>query len=71
MQCRYRIGETYWASNPRAGHNKQSCGVLIGWTADCKAILQNKRWGNIYATIKNLDEHNGKEIHHDNRRYDC
>ena len=57
-QCRYRIGETYWAANPEAGRNAQSPGILTGWTADGKAILQNKRWGRIYATVRNLDEHN-------------
>ena len=56
---------------PKAGHNKQSCRVLIGWTADCKAILYNKRYGNIYATIKNLNEHNQRVNCHDNRRNDC
>ena len=70
MQGKYRIGETYWAKNPMAGRNKQSCGVLIGWTADCKAILYNKRWGNIYATIKNLDEHNGGTTKRPDRLYD-
>ena len=55
---KYIIGETYWAKNPKAGHNKQSCGVLTGWTTDGKAILENKRWGNIYATIENLNEQN-------------
>ena len=57
-QCRYRIGETYWATNPEAGRNAQSPSILTGWTADGKAILQNKRWGRIYATVRNLDEHN-------------
>ena len=55
---KYRIGETYWATNPKAGHNMQSNGVLVGWTADNKAILENKRWGTFYATIQNLNEHN-------------
>jgi hypothetical protein len=55
---KYVIGQTYWATNPKAGHNKQSCGVLVGWTADGKAILENKRWGTILATFKNLNEHN-------------
>lgn len=57
-RCKYVIGQTYWATNPKAGHNKQSCGVLVGWTADSKAILENKRWGTILATFKNLNEHN-------------
>lgn len=54
----YKIGETYYASNPKAGRGIQSCGELIGWKDDNTAILWNKRWGKIYATIKNLDEHN-------------
>ena len=58
MNEKYIIGEAYWAKNPMAGRNKQSCGTLIGWTEDGKAILYNKRWGNIYATIENLDSHN-------------
>lgn len=55
VKSKYEIGKIYWASNPRAGHNKQSCGVLIGWTKDGKAVLQNKRWGEFHATIENLD----------------
>ena len=55
---KYIIGETYWASNKAAGKNIQSCGELIGWTKDGMAILYNKRWGRIYATIENLDQHN-------------
>ena len=55
---KYRIGETYWAKNPKAGRNTQSCGILVGWTGDGKAILENKRWGTIYATIANLNKHN-------------
>ncbi len=55
---KYKIGEVYWASNERAGRNMQSCGELIGWTEDGLAILWNKKWGRIYATVKNLDEHN-------------
>lgn len=58
MQSKYRIGETYWATNPKAGRNRQSCGILVRWTADCKAVLYNKRHGEWCATIKNLDEHN-------------
>lgn len=54
----YIIGEFYYAKNPKAGRNMQSGGVLIGWTDDGKAILENKRWGKIYATIQNLNEHN-------------
>ena len=27
----YKIGEKYWASNPKAGRNMQSSGTLIGW----------------------------------------
>lgn len=55
---KYKMGETYWASNEKAGINMQSCGELVGWTDDGLAILWNKRWGKIYATKKNLDEHN-------------
>ena len=55
---KYQIGETYWATNPKAGRNKQSCGVLIGWTPDHLAILWNKNWGTIYATEENLNNHN-------------
>ena len=55
---KYVIGQTYWATNPKAGRNKQSCGVLVGWTSDGKAILENKRWGTILATFQNLNEHN-------------
>jgi len=54
----YIIGETYWAKNPAAGRNMQTCGELIGWADDGRAILYNKRWGKFYATIENLDEHN-------------
>lgn len=55
---KYKIGETYWATNPKAGKNMQSCGELIGWSKDNLAILYNNRWGKIYATVKNLDRHN-------------
>lgn len=55
---KYIIGQTYWATNYKAGRNKQSCGVLVGWTGDGKAVLENKRWGTIYATMENLNKHN-------------
>ena len=55
---KYKIGEKYWATNPKAGRNKQSCGTLTGWTTDGKAILHNERWGTIIADTANLDAHN-------------
>ena len=55
---KYIIGETYWATNKKAGRNMQSCGILIGWKDENTAILENKRWGKIYATVENLDSHN-------------
>lgn len=58
----YIIGETYWASNPAAGHNMQSPGELVGWERDNLAILYNRRYGLFYATKKNLDEHNEEEV---------
>lgn len=54
----YEIGGFYYASNPLAGRNMQSGGTLVGWTESGKAILYNKRWGNIIATVENLDAHN-------------
>ena len=55
---KYEIGDTYWASNPKAGKNKQSCGTLIGWTKGGKAILYNRRYGEIRATLEDLNAHN-------------
>lgn len=54
----YTVGETYWATNPKAGKNRQSCGKLMGWKDQDTAILYNKRWGIIFATKENLDKHN-------------
>lgn len=54
----YKIGEKYWASNPNAGKNMQSCGTLVNWDKYNNAILFNPRWGYWYATKENLDEHN-------------
>ncbi len=54
----YKVGVKYWATNPKAGCNKQSCGTLTGWTTDGKAILYNERWGTIIADVANLDAHN-------------
>lgn len=55
---KYEIGGFYYASNPLAGRNMQSGGTLVGWTESGKAVLYNKRWGNILATVENLDAHN-------------
>lgn len=55
---KYTIGEIYWASNLKAGKNKQSNGKLLGWLSNNIAILFNKKWGVIYATLENLEEHN-------------
>ena len=54
----YRIGEKYWASNPKAGKNIQSNGILIDWDQYNNAILFNQHWGYWYATKENLDKHN-------------
>ena len=54
----YVIGNTYWASNPKAGKHMQGCGELIGWKNRTTAMLFNKRWGIIFATKENLDKHN-------------
>ena len=59
----YQIGQTYWVSNPKAGKNKQTCGELLGWAANnTLAILYNKRWGMLYASIDNLNKHNKDNI---------
>ena len=55
---RYEIGETYWASIPKAGKNKQSSGILIGWTDKGEAILYSKRYGEIKTNIEDLNAHN-------------
>ena len=54
----YQIGEIYWASNPKAGHNIQSSGILIKWNDFNNAILFNKRWGYWNVSKENLDLHN-------------
>ena len=54
----YQIGETYWASNPKAGHNIQSPGILIKWNDFNNATLFNKRWGYWNISKENLDLHN-------------
>ena len=55
---RYEIGETYWTTNPKAGKNKQSSGILIGWTEKGEAILYSKRYCEIKTTIEDLNDHN-------------
>lgn len=54
----YKIGEKYWASNPKAGRNIQSPGTLAGWDEYNNAILFNDRWGYWHVSIENLDSHN-------------
>lgn len=54
----YLIGEVYRASNPKAGKNRLSCGVLKGWTEDGLAQLKHPRWGIFTATREDLDAHN-------------
>ena len=54
----YKIGEKYWASNPKAGLNRQTCGILINWDKYNNAILFNPRWGYWCTTKENLDSHN-------------
>ena len=55
---KYKIGGIYWAKNPKAGRNRMSQGVLLGWTPSGMAVLENKRWGIFYATTENMDKHN-------------
>ena len=55
---KYIIGERYWVSNPKAGKNKQSSGKLIRWVNNDLAVLYNERWGFIFATLENLNNHN-------------
>lgn len=54
----YKIGEKYWATNPKAGHNMQTCGTLVGWDEYNNAILFNDRWGYWHVSRENLDWHN-------------
>ena len=59
---KFIIGNKYWIKNPKAGNNKQSCATLLGWDQNhMVATLFSDRWGYLYATLQNLEEHNNGE----------